>query len=65
MKFDYSPAHDACDEQPWSEMDLEDLRTLIENGRTIEDVAEFLCRQGSVEDVERKARELGLWPRKA
>jgi hypothetical protein len=32
----------------------------LEDGGTIEGAAFFLCRAGTVEDVRRKARELGL-----
>jgi hypothetical protein len=32
----------------------------LENGGTVESAARFLCRQGTVEDVRQKAKELGL-----
>jgi hypothetical protein len=35
----------------------------IEGGASIEDAAEFLCRPGSIDDVARKAHELGLKPK--
>jgi hypothetical protein len=41
-------------------MDLFDLRNSLAYGRSIEEVAEFLCRSGTVEEVRRKAEELGL-----
>ena len=41
-------------------MDLDDLRAVIEDGGTIEEAAEFLCRSGTVGEVRDKARELGL-----
>jgi len=41
-------------------MDLNDLRAVIEDGATIEEAAEFLCRSGTVGEVRRMARELGL-----
>jgi hypothetical protein len=44
----------------WSEMDIEDLRSIIDAGATIEEAAEFLCRADSVDDVARKCDELGL-----
>ena len=54
------PIQDANDGKPWSEMDLFDLRNSLAYGRSIEEVAEFLCRSGIVDEVERKAEELGL-----
>jgi hypothetical protein len=38
-------------------------KAAIEGGASIEDAAEFLCRSGSIDDVARKARELGLKPK--
>jgi hypothetical protein len=32
----------------------------IAHGRSIEEIAEFLCRADSVEDVRKKCAELGL-----
>jgi hypothetical protein len=40
-------------------MDLDDLRAVIEDGGTIEEAAEFLCRSGTVGEVRDKAREFG------
>jgi hypothetical protein len=51
---------DRNDGKPWSEMDLNDLKAVIADGATIEEAAEFLCRSGTVREVRRKARELGL-----
>jgi hypothetical protein len=51
---------DAADGQEWSEGDLWDLRNSLQHGRSIEEVAGFLCRSGTVEEVRRKAEELGL-----
>jgi hypothetical protein len=51
---------DLYDDAPWTEIDLGDLRAEIERGRSIEKVAEFLCRSGSAREVRRKAAELGL-----
>ena len=42
----------------WTDMDIDDQRASIEHG--LEEAAEFLCRSGSVDDVKRKAKELGL-----
>ena len=45
-------------------MDIDDLKAAIEHGTSVEVVTEFLCRSGSVDDVKRKAKELGLVPKK-
>jgi hypothetical protein len=42
----------------WSEMDVFDLQNHLGEGASIEEAADFLMR--SVEEVEVKARELGL-----
>jgi hypothetical protein len=44
--------------QPWSELDVSDLRELRREGRSIAEIGEYLCRE--VEEVEDKAAELGL-----
>jgi hypothetical protein len=54
---------DIYDGADWTEMDIEDLKSEIEHGRSIEEAAQFLCRADSVDDVARKARELGLLAR--
>jgi hypothetical protein len=54
------PIQDVNDGKPWSEMDLFDLRNSLAYGRSIGEVAGFLCRSGTVEEVKRKAQELGL-----
>ena len=51
---------DIYDGYPWTEMDIEDLKAAIKSGSTIEDAATHLCRSGTIEDVRRKAEELGL-----
>jgi hypothetical protein len=51
--------------EEWTEMDIEDLKAAIEHARSIEEVAEFLCRADSVDDVARKCAELGLKPKAA
>jgi hypothetical protein len=53
------PIQDINDGKPWSDMDLFDLRNSLAYGRPIEE-AGFLCRSGTVEEVRRKAEELGL-----
>ncbi len=54
---------DIYDGTDWTEMDIEDLEAAIESGRSIEEVAEFLCRADSADDVARKCDELGLKPK--
>ena len=51
---------DVYDGEPWTEMDIEDLTAALKHGSTIEDAAKHLCRTGTVNDVRRKAEELGL-----
>jgi hypothetical protein len=53
------PIQDINDGKPWSGMDLFDLRNSLAYGDSIEEVAGFLCRAGTVEEVRRKAEELG------
>jgi hypothetical protein len=55
---------DINDGTDWTEMDIEDLRSEIEAGRSIEDAAELLCRAGSADDVARKCKELSLRPQR-
>jgi hypothetical protein len=55
---------DIYDGAAWTEMDIDDLKAAIESGSSVEDAAEFLCRSGSIDDVARKARELGLQPKR-
>jgi hypothetical protein len=54
------PIQDINDGKPSSEMDLFDLRNSLAYGESIEELAAFLCRSGTVEEVRRKAEELGL-----
>lgn len=51
-------ARETKDEKPWSTMDIVDLRTALEQGDKIEQVAAVHCR--SLSEVKRKADELGL-----
>ena len=44
--------------KPWSEMDIEDLRSFALGGATAAETATFLCRD--VDETITKARELGL-----
>jgi len=51
---------DIYDGEPWTEMAVRDLTAALNTGSTIEEAAEHLCRSGTVDDVRRKADELGL-----
>ena len=51
---------DIYDGEPWTEMDVRDLISSFRSGYTIEETARHLCRAETVEDVRRKAEELGL-----
>jgi hypothetical protein len=48
--------------QPWSEMDLWDLRNSLSHGRTADEVAEFLCRD--TDEVRQKMAQLGIEERR-
>jgi hypothetical protein len=48
------------DGDPWTGMDVRDLAAALASGSTIEDAAKHLCRSGTVDEVRRKAEELGL-----
>jgi len=54
------PIVDIYDGEPWSETDINDLRIHLEQGISIDEIARFLCRAGTVDEVRRKAEELGL-----
>jgi hypothetical protein len=54
------PIIDIYDGEPWSEMDVKDLCIQLEQEFSIEEIARFLCRSGTVHEVRRKAEELGL-----
>ena len=51
---------DRNDGKEWSVVDLEDLALAIKDGGTVEGAAYFLCRDGTIEEVRQKAKELGL-----
>ena len=51
---------DLYDGAPWTDIDVDDLRAEVGRGRSLEEVAVFLCRSGSARDVRHKAAELGL-----
>ena len=48
------------DGKPWTELDVRALMAALRVGEAIEEAADHLCRSGSVNDVRRKAEELGL-----
>jgi hypothetical protein len=43
-----------------TDLDVEDLEGELQCGRSITEAAQFLCRADSIDDVQRKAKELGL-----
>ena len=49
---------DANSSEPWSEMDIDDLTNEIAHGRTVAEIASFLCRDE--DEVREKIKELGL-----
>jgi hypothetical protein len=49
---------DANSGEPWSEMDIQDLRASLDFGNTYADAASMLCRDE--DEVRQKAKELGL-----
>jgi hypothetical protein len=51
---------DANDGKLWTDMDVRDLMASLRCDDTIEEAARHLCRSGTVDDVRRKAEELGL-----
>ena len=59
-EFYFDPKHDTNDGTEWTDSDIDDLRSEFECGGTVESAARFLCRSGTVEDVRKKARALGL-----
>ncbi|MGB9349142.1 MAG: hypothetical protein WCB61_04500 [Pseudolabrys sp.] len=53
---------DANSGEPWSEMDITDLKDSVAYGDTIAETASFLCRDE--DEVREKMKELGLQPGK-
>jgi hypothetical protein len=51
---------DAHDGDLWTDMDIRDLMAALRRGSSIEEAAQHLWRTGTVEEVRRKAEELGL-----
>ena len=60
--FTFVATRDTNDGEPWSEMAIEDLINELRHGGTVETAAALLCRQGTIDEVRRKAKELGLIP---
>ena len=60
MEFYFDPERDTNDGTEWTDTDIDDLKLELACGGTIERAASVLCRSGTVEDVRKKARELGL-----
>jgi hypothetical protein len=48
--------------QARTEEDIEEIKNAVANGSTVEDIAELICRSGSIDDVERQVKELALRP---
>jgi hypothetical protein len=48
----------------WSDMDVFCLRVALENGDSIEEAAAYVFRRENIDEVRRKADELGLRVRK-
>jgi hypothetical protein len=49
---------DIKDDEPWSEMDIADLKNHVAQGATLEETATFLCRYCTPFQVAQKAKEL-------
>jgi hypothetical protein len=49
---------DANSGEPWSDADISDLKNELDHGRTIAEIASFLCRD--VYEVRAKMKELTL-----
>jgi hypothetical protein len=60
MRDEMPEPKDFYDGAAWTEADIRDLKWLLENGTSIEEVARLLRRATNVPEVEAKARELGL-----
>jgi hypothetical protein len=56
---------DLYDGAPWAEEDERDLKDAVDGGDTLEEAATLLCRSGTLDDVAKKAQELGLRWRKS
>jgi hypothetical protein len=47
--------------KPWSAFDLDELEELVQRGRPLESIADYLCRD--VDEVETGAKVRGLIPK--
>jgi hypothetical protein len=56
---------DSNDGAPWDDQTINDLKAAVDHGRPLEEIAQYLCRSGTIEDVARKCRELGLKPKRS
>jgi hypothetical protein len=56
---------DIYDGAGWTGTDVDDLKAAIAHGASVEEAAAHLCRSGTVDEVRRKCRELGLTPETA
>jgi hypothetical protein len=50
---------DAHDRDHWTEIDVRDLMSELRRGFSIKEAAQHLCRSGTINEVRRKAEELG------
>jgi hypothetical protein len=60
-----SAVRDMNDGKAWDAGEIADLENSLAYGNTIEEAAVFLCRSGTIDDLRRKADELGLAYRSA
>jgi hypothetical protein len=60
MRDEMPEPKDFYDGAVWTEADIRDLKWLLENGTSIEDVARFLCRATTIDEVAHMAAELGF-----
>jgi hypothetical protein len=60
VQWHCDPAHDARDGAEWTDGEVEELAFILQEGGTIDEAAELLCRQGTKDDVRRKAEEMRL-----
>jgi hypothetical protein len=51
---------DVSDGEPWSDMDIADLKNHVARGASLDETATFLCRAATADEVALKAKELGL-----
>jgi hypothetical protein len=57
----YVSPMDIYDGDPWTELDIEDLRAEIEHGRSIEEAAQFLCRADSIDECRAQGTRVGAY----